>query len=195
MDAWNTRTHGAIRACRARARERAWTMPAAERATLAFLAQHVGCRPLADVRQRRLPGPSVPRALDAGTRALLPLPQHRRQHRSRNWRAAGRLKCWPASTKESQPHGACGRARVDRRTAPLPAACCWPRPGTHRADWRHEPGSARWHRGGCHCGDVKFEVPRARRSRSARLQLLDVRAERLPAPDRAAHRFPPAHRR
>ena len=45
------------------------------------------------------------------------------------------------------------------------------------------------HKGGCHCGAVAFEVLRAGRSRADRLQLLDVRQDRLSAPHRAESSF------
>ena len=77
MDAWNQGTHGAlgpdrqgegVDARRGRGRS----------AALAFLREHVPAEGVADVRQLDLPGPALPRALDAGARGLLPLPQPRR---------------------------------------------------------------------------------------------------------------------
>ena len=77
MDSWNKSTHAKIRPDRA-VRASTLTEAEAERQALAFLAAHVPRERLADVRQLDLPGPALPRALDAAARGVLPLPQPRR---------------------------------------------------------------------------------------------------------------------
>ena len=46
------------------------------------------------------------------------------------------------------------------------------------------------HQGGCHCGRVRFEVDAPAELVHRRLQLLDVRANRLPASDRDGGSLP-----
>ena len=77
MDSWNKGTHGRSGLID---KVKASTLDEAdvEAAALAFLREHVPAEDLADVRQLDLPGPPLPRALDAGARGLLPLPQPRR---------------------------------------------------------------------------------------------------------------------
>src|SRR5690606_25787896 len=88
---------------------------------------------LADVRQLDLPGPPLPRALHAATRAAFPLPQSRRQH------AQGAVQALasghrPRLLEEERPHRARRRAAVDRRASLLPAAL--PRRGVRRLSGR-----------------------------------------------------------
>src|SRR5207247_10819613 len=74
---------------------------------------------LADVRQLDLPGPALPRALDAAARGLLPLPQPRRLD------PEGAGAALEARGRQGLPQGKQARgtrrhARVDRGAALLP---------------------------------------------------------------------------
>src|SRR5690606_20231452 len=76
-------------------------------------------RGVADVRQLDLPGPSLPAQADAGAGGLLPLSQPRREHAQGTGPAlvaagAGR------GEQGIRAYGAERRARLDRRTPPLP---------------------------------------------------------------------------
>ena len=88
MDAWNKGTHGrsglidkvkASTLDRGRGRGSGARVPARARAG----------EGVADVRQLDLPGPALPRALDARARGLLPLPQPRRLDAEGALRGAG----------------------------------------------------------------------------------------------------------
>jgi oligoribonuclease (3'-5' exoribonuclease) len=88
MDSWNKSVHGKsglIERVRASDLDEA----KAEAAALKFLTQFVVRGQLAALRQFDLPGPPVPRALDAAARSVLPLPQSRRLDGEGSWSGAG----------------------------------------------------------------------------------------------------------
>ena len=112
MDSWNQGTHGRsgliekVKASTSNEIE-------VEAAALAFLHEHVPPRIVADVRQLDLPGPALPRALDARARGVLPLPESRRVD------AEGAVPALEARSDERHPEGrqargAGRRLRVDR---------------------------------------------------------------------------------
>ena len=76
---------------------------------------------LADVRQFDLPGPALPRALDAGARRLLPLSQPGRVD-AEGARAALEAGADEGRAEGRQARGARRRLRIDRRAQVLPRA-------------------------------------------------------------------------
>src|SRR5882762_1592872 len=87
---------------------------------IALLVTDAQLATVADVRQLDLPGPALPRALDAAARGLLPLPQPRRldfEGAGAALEARGRQ----GLSQGKQARGARRHARVDRGAALLPA--------------------------------------------------------------------------
>ena len=118
MDAWNQGTHGrsglidkvkASHAGRNGRRGRGARVPARARAG----------EGIADVRQLDLPGPPLPRALDARARGLLPLPEPRRLD-AEGARAPLEARPDEGGAEGRQARGAGRRLRIDRRAQVLP---------------------------------------------------------------------------
>ena len=118
MDDWNRRQHGTS-GLAARVRASTVTAAQAERETVGFSGALDRAGRVADVRQQHLPGPAFSRARDAGARALLSLPQSRREHAQGAGAAlgAGGVRRLP---EELDAPGARRHPRLDPRDAALP---------------------------------------------------------------------------
>ena len=113
------------------------TLGEAEARTLAFLSRMGAGQRLADVRQLDLPGPPFPASPDAGAGKPFPLSQPRRQHASRNWRAAGRRTVLAGVRKQSA-HTALSDVRdsiAELRLLSAPHGALAGLPATERAAW------------------------------------------------------------